>query len=98
MKKLKIEYLHGEIGDREEYNRRKKELEDISSITDELMKKEQTKDYVQPETIIVSEKKNEVEPSTGKLSKDKSTKICPKCGIENKPESNFCRKCGTSLK
>lgn len=123
-KKLKIEYLYGEIG-REEYNRRMQELGDISQFVigteytiDSVVEKDQIekdqiekdriekqeitrKKAVQPEMTVtperISEKKNEDNISTGKLSKEPVKKICPKCGIENKPESNYCRKCGTIL-
>ena len=32
-----------------------------------------------------------------KISERKSANICPNCGVQNKPEAKFCRKCGKSL-
>lgn len=124
-KKLKIEYLYGEIDSRDEYDRRRKELEDISQIIssteeiEDITEDEKIKGHeiiktevVQPEITIspeiqVIEQKSEDEHLNDKITSDElpkipkeepTKKICPKCGIENKPESNYCRKCGTVLK
>lgn len=71
LKKLKIEYLYGNIN-KNEFQKKRSELE----------------------SIIIIEK-----PQIEEKIEDKEKKInCPKCGIDNKIESKYCRKCGESLK
>lgn len=71
LKKLKIEYLYGNIN-KNEFQKKRNELE----------------------SIIVIEK-----PQIEEKIEDKEKKInCSKCGIDNKIESRYCRKCGESLK
>lgn len=138
LKKLKMEYLYGDIGNRDEYDRKRKELEDMSQIissTDEMIEDEHEKDKhekdkhekdehekedeiaktevvhpeitLSPEIQIVEQKSEDehlnsdttrYEPPKESPKEESIKKICPKCGIENKPESNYCRKCGTNLK
>lgn len=113
LKKLKVRYIHGEIDSRDEYDRRRKELEDISQIissTDEIIEVVQPKITTSSEMQVVEQKskdehlnddtiidKNDLSKEEP-IKKEPIKKICSKCGIENKPESNFCRKCGTNLK
>jgi len=42
-------------------------------------------------------KLKKVHTKIAKIRERKSANICPGCGIQNKPEAKFCRKCGRSL-
>lgn len=65
-----------------------------SIIINDILPKEEHKidDNISREKIKVEEDKVKEEPVELKKIN------CPKCKTENRPESNFCRKCGISLK
>ena len=109
LKKLRIDYMYGEIYSRDEYIRRKNGLEDLSQVIsvkddsatdDDIIKKEVEEKQVQQigeiNSEIVIEKKDDNKDED--LSKVDTKKICSKCGVDNKAESNYCRKCGAMLK
>ena len=106
LKKLKIEYLYGKINNREEYNKRKKDLEDISyiiSISENIIESEtsiESEQLGQEGTDIKPEEKSELiqEEMVIKPEEKKEILICSKCGTENRQEYNYCRKCGNPLK
>ncbi len=120
LKKLKIDYLRGDIN-REEFDNRKKELSDINVpeksdsdnrkffyppqnkdtniVNDTPPKEEKKKTDDKPiDKIKVEEDKVKVEEDKVKVESIPKKINCPKCKTDNRPESNFCRKCGTSLK
>lgn len=107
LKRLKIDYLRGDIN-KEEFEKRKKELLDINipeksdSDSRKFFYPPQDKDSIIIKDVIPNEEPKIDDKEKIKVEvKDESAlkKInCPKCKTENRPESNFCRKCGTSLK
>ena len=82
LKKLKIDYLYGNMS-KDEFQKKKKELESLESIV--LIEKPHAEDKIEDKKL---EKK---------LIEDKNIN-CPKCGKENKIESKYCYKCGEPLK
>lgn len=107
LKKLKIDYLRGEIN-KDEFDRRKRELSDIIEKSDDDSRKDSRNffypsskkdDIVTQDIIPKDEPRKDDDKDKGKEEPVELKKlICPKCSTENRPESNFCRKCGTAVK
>lgn len=106
LKKLKICYLHGDIT-RDEFQKKRKELESTVTIgKHDTRYKIEDKGFVES---AVEDKQNNIEykiedkglvesaVEDKKLTGDKKVN-CPKCGKGNKIGSNYCYKCGTSMK